>query len=69
MAKKGAKGHRVPSWLRKKLEVAEKVALRAAIQLGTSTHAANNHEVETVINGDKTIKKKFRDNDPTQKQP
>ena len=42
MAKKGAKLHRVPMHVRIKVEVAERVALRAAIQLGIATHAANN---------------------------
>ena len=44
MAKKGAKLHRVPAHIRSKVEVAERVALRAALQLGVTTHAANNAE-------------------------
>ena len=42
MAKKGAKLHRVPWHIRNDVEIAERVALRAAIQLGVTTHAANN---------------------------
>ena len=42
LAKKGAKLHRVPWHVRNNMEIAERVALRAALQLGVTTHAANN---------------------------
>ena len=42
LAKKGANTHRLPRWLRLRVETAERVALRAALQLGITTHAANN---------------------------
>ena len=42
MAKNGAKLYRVPARVRYNVEIAERVALRAALQLGVTTHAANN---------------------------
>ena len=47
MAKKGAKLHRVPWKLRCEVETAERVALRAALQLSVTTHAANNVQEDT----------------------
>ena len=47
IAKKGAKLHRVPWHIRSDVEVAERVALRAAIQLGITTHAANKQSLRT----------------------
>ena len=45
LAKRGAKDHRIPKWMRDKVELAELVATRAALQLGVTTEAANNHGV------------------------
>ena len=53
LAKKGAKLHRVPWHVRNNMEIAERVALRAALQLGVTTHAANN-VTEVVFRSDGT---------------
>ena len=43
LAKKGARTHRVPRWIRARRELAYNAAFRAAVQLGIVTDAANNH--------------------------
>ena len=58
LAKKGAKTHRMPLRVRNDLEVAERVALRAALQLGVTTKMANATK-ETVINEDGTTTTKL----------
>ena len=45
MAKKGAALHRVPHHMRVKVKTAERVAPRAALQLGITTEAANAHAI------------------------
>ena len=58
MAKKGAKLYRVPARARFQVETAERVALRAAIQLGVTTLAANEHPTEPLgADGDIKITK------------
>ena len=47
LAKAGAATHRVPHWLRKRAEVSDRVATRAALQLGVTTLADNEHPVLT----------------------
>ena len=61
LAKKGAKLHRVPLHLRRKVEIAELVALRAALQLGVTTHAANNVQEEITWQDGTVHKKTVRD--------
>ena len=52
LAKRSAKLQRIPKWLRQKVELSELVATRAAIQLGITIEAANNHTiVDTDCNG------------------
>jgi len=52
LAKKGAKTHRVNWHTRRMHATAEAVALKAAVQLGITTHAANNFPVtSTDLNG------------------
>ena len=46
LAKKGARSHGVPGWKQAQLKTAERVALRAAMRLGVTTWAANNHQQE-----------------------
>ena len=48
LAKKGAALHRVPLHVRTKVKTAERVALRAALQLGVTTEAANSHAVSSL---------------------
>ena len=45
LAKMGAGTQRIPRWLREKVAVCERVATRAALQLGITTQAANEHPV------------------------
>ena len=61
LAKKGAKTHRVPKWLRTKIETAERVALRAALQLGVTTHAANNVTIAEIKDDGNVVNRTFRD--------
>jgi len=62
-AKAGAKSHRVPSDTRRKVEVAEAVAFRAALELGVTTYAANNHETQSVATCGKVVTSFSRDCD------
>ena len=48
LAKKGARSHAVPLWKQAQFKTAERVALRAALQLGVTTFAANNHPREVL---------------------
>ena len=61
LAKKGARLHRVPRAARNKLEVAERVALRAALQLGITTKAANATEEVHFSEDGKSIIRLVRD--------
>ena len=54
LAKQGARLHRVPEHIRQKVATAERVALRAALQLGVTTNAANNVK-QLCRNSDGTI--------------
>jgi len=45
LAKRGAKSHRVQKAACKSAEIITRVAHRAALQLGITTHAADNHRV------------------------
>ena len=56
LPKKGAKTHRVNWHIRRAIDHAEDAALRAALQLGITTHAANNVQVSsTKPDGSKTV--------------
>ena len=48
LAKKGARSHTVPGWKQAQVRTADRVALRAALQLGVCTFAANNHQKEVL---------------------
>ena len=63
LAKRGAKLHRVPSWVRKKVETTELVALRAALQLGVTTAAANEQTEEYTDSKGLVCHRKRRDSD------
>ena len=63
LAKKGAKLHRVPKWLRCRVEVAERVATRAAVQLGVTTAAANEHVVESTGPDGEKVTRLVRDSE------
>jgi len=57
LAKKGAKTHRVKWQVRRAIDHAEDAALRAALQLGITTHAANNvQEISIKPDGSETVK-------------
>ena len=62
-AKKGAKTHRVAAWVCKKAETADRVALRAAAQLGITTPAANEHTEVTVQPDGTETKRIYCDSD------
>ena len=53
----------MPKWVKDKVELAELVALRAAIQLGVTTNAANEHVEMHVDDKGVTRSKKIRDSD------
>ena len=58
LAKRGAKSHRVPYWKRAQVLLAETTALRAALQLGVTTLAANEHaELSTSADGTTKVTK------------
>ena len=63
LAKRGAKLHRIPKWIRDKVELAELVATRAALQLGVTTEAANNHGIVELDSEGTARTKTHRDSD------
>jgi hypothetical protein len=63
LAKKGAALHRIPRHVRQKVKTAEMVALRAALQLGVTTTAANEHAVYVLDEQGKTRQLLTRDSE------
>jgi hypothetical protein len=63
LAKVGANSHRVPKATRRWALTADRAALRAALQLGITTHAANNHPVETIAPCGKVTTSTARDSE------
>ena len=58
-----SKSHRVPWWVRKAVQINDAVALRAAVQLGITTKAANEHVTIKLDASGNAVGTKVRDSE------